>query len=98
MIIIRNIFRLQFGKAKEAIAIMKESRDMLDNAGFKDTRLLVDVVGDFYTIVLETTAQSLGEWESIAASTLPQEEWQKQYARLTPLVLEGRREIFRVVE
>ena len=26
------------------------------------------------------------------------EEWQRQYARFTPLVLEGRREIFRVVE
>ena len=71
---------------------------MLSSAGFKDTRLLVDLVGDFYTVVLETSATSLGEWESALTSTLPQEEWQRQYARLTPLVLEGRREIFRVVE
>jgi hypothetical protein len=96
MYIVRNIFRLQFGKAKEAIAIMKEGLALMERGGVSGARLLVDTVGDFYTLVLEIPTESL---DSVGPERMPnREEWQRQYARFTPLVLEGRREIFRVVE
>ena len=96
MYIVRNIFRLQFGKAKEAIAIMKEGLAQLEQGGVSGARLLVDHVADFYTVVLEIPTDSL---DDAGPERMPnREEWQQQYARLVPLVLEGRREIFRVVE
>ena len=100
MYIVRNIFRLQFGKAKEAIAVMKENLALMERGGVSGARLLVDAVGDFYTLVLEIPTESLDDIgpERMQERIPNREEWQRQYARFTPLVLEGRREIFRVVE
>ena len=41
MYIVRDIFRLQFGKAKEAMAIMKEGLALLEQGGVTGGRLLV---------------------------------------------------------
>ena len=58
MVIIRNVFRLKFGKAREAVALFKEGIAIQKRAGAGQefsTRLLTDVTGPFYTVVLPTT-------------------------------------------
>ena len=58
MIVIRNVFRLKFGKAREAVALMKEGlaiqKRVMAGQEFS-TRILTDVTGPFYTLVLEST-------------------------------------------
>jgi len=97
MLIVRNVFRLRFGKAKDAIPIAKELASINEKLGLPSARILVDAVSDFYTLVLEFPVNSLTELESGSNQVMANSEWQSCYARLIPLVESGRREIFRVV-
>ena len=67
MIVVRNVFRLKFGKTREAIALLKEGvaiqKKALAGMDFS-TRLLTDVTGPFYTVVLELTVPSLATFEN----------------------------------
>lgn len=99
MIVIRDIFQLEFGKAKEAIEVLKQSREVLTGADYRVTRILADVTGEYYTIVMESEAESLAAYEKGMQQTPELEEWQKVYRnKFVPLVRSGRREIFRVVD
>lgn len=99
MIVIRNVFRLQFGKAREAVPLVKELVAIQKKAGSTfPTRILTDLTGPFYTINLELTAPSLGEFERDAPRIMGDKEFQNTYQKLTPLVKSGYREIFTVVD
>jgi hypothetical protein len=101
MIVIRNVFQLKFGKAREAIALIKEGLAIQKRAVADvefSTRLLTDVTGPFYTVVLELTLPSLASFESYAPRLFGDKDWQAHYQKLTPLVESGRREVFTVVE
>jgi hypothetical protein len=101
MIVVRNVFQLKFGKAKEAVAIAKESvaiqKKVLTGVEFS-TRLLTDVTGPFYTLVLELTVPSLTTFESYAPRLFADKDWQANYQKMAPLVDSGYREVFNVVE
>ena len=53
MIVVRNVFRVQFGKSKDAVALWKEGLSLAKRLGFqaKSSRVLTDLVGQFYTEV-----------------------------------------------
>jgi hypothetical protein len=99
MVLIRNVFRLKFGKAKEAVAIMKEGLAIQKRQGAPYTpRILTDITGPFYTIVLELTVASFAAFEAEAPRYMGDKEFQANYQKLTPLVESGYREVFTIVE
>jgi hypothetical protein len=101
MIVIRNVFQLKFGKAREAIALLKEGVVIQKRAATGvelSTRLLTDVTGPFYTVVLELTLPNLATLESFAPQLFGDKDWQAHYHKLTPLVESGHREVFTIVE
>ena len=101
MVVIRNVFQLKFGKAREAVALVKEGMAIQKKAlaGVEfSTRLLTDVTGPFYTLVLELTVPNLSAFESTAPKLFGDKEWQANYQKLTPLVESGHREVFTIVE
>ena len=98
MIRVHDIFRLHFGKAKEAIELAREGRRIEQEAGNPIGRLLTDQVGEYYTLVFESEYESLADYERRLQGGMDSEEWKRWYARFTPLVREGRREIYRIVE
>lgn len=100
MILIRDIFRLKFGQAKEATGLWKQAlaelRKAAPNGSF---RLMTDVAGaPYYTIVLEGTYPSLEAWENMHKSAPGQTEWKALYAKIIPLTETGHREIFSIIE
>ena len=100
MIVVRNIFRLKFGQSKKATELWKEAIEINKKLGYggKDTRLLTDLAGaSYYTIVLETTHESLAEFEKASKQVTSSAEWRKVYEQIVPLVEEGRREIYSVI-
>jgi hypothetical protein len=99
MIVIRNVFRLKFGKTREAVALVKEAVAIQKRlgAGFS-ARVLTDVTGPFYTVVLELTVASLSFFEAEAPRLMSDKDFQANYQKLVPLVESGYREIFTVVE
>ncbi len=99
MILIRNVFRLKFGKAREAVALMKEGIALQTRAGAPFTsRLLTDVTGPFYTLVLELTVPSLASFEADAPRYMADKDFQANYQKFQPLVESGFREVFTIVE
>ena len=101
MVIIRNVFRLKFGKAREAVALFKEGIAIQKGVGAGldfSTRLLTDVTGPFYTVVLEITVANLAAFEGAAPRLMGDKEWQANYQKITPLVESGYREVFSLVE
>ena len=98
MILVREVFRLKFGKAKEALALIPEGVALAARGGVKTNRVLTDVTGPYYTLVLEGTHASLAEFERSLQGELGAAEWAAWYERFKPLVESGRREIYRIIE
>jgi hypothetical protein len=98
MIVVRNVFRLKFGTAKEAKKLWAEGHALAVKLGGHPQRALVDVTGTFYTFVLESTYPSLTAWEEAGKKMMGSAEWERWYARFSPLIESGYREILSEVE
>ena len=99
MILVRDVFRLKFGKAREALKAFKDIGDYAIKSGFRgQPRVLTDLVGPYYTLVLETSAPSLAEYEQQGQKMMADEGWRSRYSQFTPFVESGYREIFNIVE
>ena len=96
MIIVRDIFQLQFGKARDVIELIKEGRELFKAAGYPIDRVLTDITGEDYTLIMESRLENLSELETVLGN--PPAGWRDIYARIVPLVKSGRREILREVE
>ena len=101
MVVIRNVFRLKFGKSREAIALFKEGVAIQKRVGAGvdfSSRLLTDLTGPFYTVVWEITVPNLAAFEDAAPRLMGDKEWQVNYQKIGSLVESGSREIFTLVE
>ena len=99
MIVVRNVFRQKFGKAKEAVALLREGIAMQRRAGVEmKQRIMTDLVGTFYTLVLELTVSNMAELEANMPRAMGDKDWQANYQRFSALVESGYREIFTLVE
>ena len=98
MIVVRDIFQLKFGKSRDAMAILKVGLNVIENSGHKPDRLLTDMTGNYYTIVMESSFPSLADYESAISKSLSDPKWRDWYQKFTPLVESGRREIFTLVQ
>ena len=98
MIVVRNVFRLKFGKSKEAVGLWKEGLALGKKLGFasKSNRVLTDLVGPFYTVVFENTFESLADFENAAKTVMPNPEWQAWYGKISALTESGYREVFNI--
>jgi len=97
MIVVRNVFQLKFGKARDAVSAWKEAKTKNPKAFGDNARILTDLVGNFYTLVLELTFENLDAYQKMARETMDNPEWRQWYEKFTPLVESGYREIFTVV-
>lgn len=99
MMVVRNVFRLKFGTAREAVALLKEGVVIQKKAGSTfSSRILTDVTGPFYTLVLEITVPSLAAYEAAAPQLMGDKDWKANYQKFAPLVESGYREVFSIVE
>jgi len=97
MIVVRNVFKLKFGKAKEVKVLMQEAVSINKKNGINDVRVLTDITGPSYTMVFETTHESLAVFESKIHTILGSPEWGKMYEKFIPFVDSAYREIFTIV-
>jgi hypothetical protein len=101
MVVVRNVFHLKFGKAREAIALLKEGlaiqKRVLAGVDFS-TRMLTDVTGPNYTLVLELTVPNLATYEANSPKLFSDKDWQAHYQKVVPLVESGHRDIYAIVD
>jgi len=98
MIVVRDVFQVKFGRMREAKELWKEALKKSVLQGAAKPRLLTDVTGPYYTLVLENTYKDLSDYEAAQRTTMSQPEMGAFYQKFVPLVDSGRREIFSIVE
>jgi hydroxymethylglutaryl-CoA reductase len=98
MIVVRNIFQLKFGKAKDAKALIKENQDLMKKYGHTTSRFLTDLTGEFYTFIMETTYENLTAFEKSSQDAMGANDFAQWYGKFVPLVESGRREILNLVD
>ena len=96
MILVRDVFSLKFGKARDARALMKEAHAMMPPEMQGRSRAMFDLVGPAYTLVWEMTADSLAAWEKEMATGMGDAGWRDWYQKFVPLVERSYREIFTI--
>ncbi len=92
MIVIRNVFHCKPGQAKNLVKMMKET--FAKNPSMGKARIMSDVSAGFWTVVLETEAESLDAWEKEMAGTSA--DVRQAMAGYMDLVTGGHREIYRI--
>jgi hypothetical protein len=97
MIVVRNSFRVKFGRMKDVLALMKESEQAMKAMSQRPHRLLTDVSGEFYTLVLEEEYNNLADFEKVGAEMMKAPGWKDWYQKFGALIESGRRDIYTVV-
>jgi len=86
MFVERNIFHLKFGMAKQAVTLWK---DYLQMASTLDkgihARLLTDLTGRGYSIILELSYETYAELEPAKCLLTQKEGWKDFYQQFIPL-------------
>jgi hypothetical protein len=97
MYIVREIFHLQFGRYREAQALldkMIEAGAMQLPAG---SRLLTDFTGEGYRLIMELPFATLADYEADLKRELEGIDWQKWYEQFKPFVRHSEREILKQI-
>lgn len=98
MIVVRDVFQLHFGKAREATDLLKRGIEELRAVDYQVDRLLVDMTGEYYRLIMETRVESLSKFEEAFKQVGTNERWRSIYAEFVPLVRKGYREVLREVD
>jgi hypothetical protein len=97
MYIIREIFHLQFGRYREAKALLDEGMQkhlLLQPSG---SRVLTDFSGEGYRLVIELPYPTLAAYETALQKELGGEGWKEWYEKFKALVRFSEREILKQV-
>ena len=96
MLVARDVFQAQYGKGDELVQLFKEAYVMWFSG--RHGRLLTDLSGPFFTVVLEAEYDSFGAWEADAQRIFGDARFPAWFERMIPLVDSGRREFYHLVE
>ena len=97
MYVVREIFRLKFGHFREAKALLQEAIDKGMVPKSKGNRALSDFTGHSYRLILESSYDSLEQFEKSLQMELNQAQWQEWYTRFKEQIVSSHREILKVV-
>ena len=98
MIVVRDIFQVKFGRMKESKDVWKEMLKLFPATAQGRPRILTDLTGQYYTLVLESTYKNLAEYEDMSQKEMSAQGMGALYQKFVPLVESRRREIFTIVE
>ena len=97
MYIIREIFHLQFGRYRDAKALIDEGMQkelLLQPSG---SRILTDFTGEGYRLIIELPYSSLADYEADLEKELGGSGWKEWYEKFKSLIRYSEREILKQV-
>jgi hypothetical protein len=98
MYIVREIFHLQFGRYRDAKALIDEGNKqklLLQPTG---SRILTDFTGEGYRLIIELPYPTLADYESDLNRELTGSGWKEWYEKFKALIRFSEREILKVVD
>jgi len=97
MIVVFEKFKCKPGKAKELVEKLKKSNELMEKeAGRSMGRVLVDVVADYWTVIIEHEAEDLAALEREMNHRVEIEGMDEVMKGYMDLVESGSREIYKV--
>jgi hypothetical protein len=97
MYIVREIFHLQFGRYREAKALIDEGMQkhlLLQPSG---SRILTDFTGEGYRLIIELPYLTLADYEADLKRELGGSGWKEWYEKFKALMRFSEREILKQV-
>ncbi|HEX5168582.1 MAG TPA: hypothetical protein VFW11_05370 [Cyclobacteriaceae bacterium] len=86
MYIERNVFQLKFGVGRQAIELWKEYLNRVHKEDDQiHVRLLTDVSGKGYSLILEQSFNTFEEAEPSKCRLVNREDWKEFYVKFIPL-------------
>ena len=96
MILQRVVFQAKFGHVNEVVAEMKQMMATMGREFNTQSRILTDLSGPQFTVVLETVGESLAEWERTRLELFSRPDFQANFARIIPLIEHGHTEFYTI--
>ena len=98
MLLIRDVFRCKPGKSGELARRFKQTIPSMESAdGFRNCRVLVDYVAEYWTVVLQAEVDDLARFEGHMQSFSSRPEVRQALDGYMDLVEGGHREIYRIL-
>jgi hypothetical protein len=98
MYVVRDVFRCKPGKTRELAERFKRTFPSVEqHDAFSNCRVLVDVVADYWTVVLECDFEHFDDFERHMQNFSARPEVREALHGYMDLVIEGHREIYRVL-
>jgi hypothetical protein len=98
MFLVRDVFRCKPGKAKELAGLFKRVLPLMERDDhFRNNRVMVDAVADYWTVVVESEVESLAGFEQHLTQFGSRPDVREIMAGYMDLVEGGRREIYRLL-
>ncbi len=95
MVVVHDTFRIRFGAARDVRALLEEGMiAMQDDGSMANMRALWNYTGPNYTVVLESTFDSLAALETEMKTAMSNPVWQEWYRKFVPFIEEGHRTIY----
>jgi hypothetical protein len=88
---------LKYGHFRPVKAMMEEAKKSGMMPEATNSRMLSDFTGDAYRVIMETSFDSLGDFEKELSKDMSKPEFQEWYKKFTEHVISGHREILKVI-
>ncbi len=95
MIVVRNVFQAKYGRGDELVEVLAEGRELLSRYGMGSYRILTDLAGPFFIVVMEQEIESLAAYEQTREG-FSDPDFGPWFARMTELVDSGSREFLTI--
>jgi hypothetical protein len=93
----RNVFYLKYGKAREALKLWKDYLASIGNRLNKyNLRLLSDMTGPAYVLVLEIAVSSFEELDPANSEIMKDPSWKDFYNQFIPLCDRSDRILYKI--
>ncbi|MBI1937807.1 MAG: hypothetical protein HYS25_06750 [Ignavibacteriales bacterium] len=96
MYLVRDVFRAKPGKAKNLVSSFKQAAPFMEAEGFKNVKVMTDVVSNYWTVVLQTECESLDIYEKNARGFTSKPQVAEIMKGYMDNVEGGHREIFKI--
>jgi hypothetical protein len=100
VIVERLVFTAKFGQGDTVVTAFKEWQERFNARFGLSSRLMVDVTGPMFTVVLETQYRDMAHVAEVGArerAFFAEPEFQQWFARWSNAVEQGARELYEVV-
>jgi hypothetical protein len=98
MLLIRDVFRCKPGKAGDLARRFQQTIPSMEKEdGFRNCRVMVDYVATYWTVVLESEVEDLGQFEGHMRGFGSRPEVRQALEGYMDLVEGGHREIYRIL-